>query len=130
MEQTTELDADVNQELLSEFGKKVRKFRKERNWTLKEFSERCGMHQSSISQVERGRRNLTLNNLSKIAQGLDVEEYQLLLFETGDDGSSVMGKEQAREFRIEELINEAPPRKKELFYKLASVLLEWDRKEI
>lgn len=35
-------------------------------------AERCGLHWTYLGQVERGRRNVTLHNILKIARGLEL----------------------------------------------------------
>ncbi len=108
-------------DILNEFGERVRLFRKKKNWTLEDLAGKSGLHPSSISQVERGERNLTLKNLSRLADGLDVDPYQLLLYET----DVMMEAEKASQFKIQEMMESAPSSKKELLLHLSRILLEW-----
>lgn len=55
------------------FGIKVRQLRMQHHWSQEELSFRCGVSKNYISDVERGRRNVSLRAIEKIAQGLDVE---------------------------------------------------------
>ena len=41
-------------------------------------AERCGLHWTYLGQVERGRRNVTLHNILKIAAGLDTTPGALM----------------------------------------------------
>jgi len=41
-------------------------------------AERCGVHWTFLGQVERGRRNLSLHNILKLAAGLDVDPADLV----------------------------------------------------
>ncbi len=108
-----------------EFGKRVRLFRKKKNWTLEDLAAESGLHPSSISQVERGERNLTLKNLSRLAEGLEVDPYQLLLYESEE----VMEEEEASKFKVKEMFENAPSAKKELLFNLSRILLEWQPSE-
>ena len=41
-------------------------------------AERCGLHWTYLGQVERGRRNVTLLNILKIAAGLEIDAGSLV----------------------------------------------------
>lgn len=56
-----------------EFGSRVRKARTERQLTQETLAERCDVHWTYIGQIERGVKNLTLANVVRIAQGLDLD---------------------------------------------------------
>ena len=56
--------------LAREFGKLVRRLRKERGYSQEEFSFRVGLHQTYISSVERGERNVTIQTAGRIAKAL------------------------------------------------------------
>lgn len=60
------------------FGQRVRAVRHELGWTLEELAERCGLHWTYVGQVERGKRNVTLRNIVKLAEALGVEAGELL----------------------------------------------------
>jgi len=57
----------------SEFGRRLRDLRHERDWTLAEVAERSGLAISTISKVERGAMSLTYDRLALLASGLDVD---------------------------------------------------------
>jgi len=54
------------------FGEKVKKARKLKNLTQEELAEKAKLHFTYIGQVERGVRNLSLNNIYKIVKALNV----------------------------------------------------------
>ena len=66
-------------DILSVFGDNVRKFRLEKHLSQEVFAEKCGLHRTYISAVERHKRSISLNNIQKIANALDVDTYQLFL---------------------------------------------------
>ena len=52
------------------FGRAIRRIREEQGINQEEAAERCGLHRTYYSGVERGVRNVSLVNLEKIAKGL------------------------------------------------------------
>jgi transcriptional regulator with XRE-family HTH domain len=52
------------------FGRAIRRLRAEQGINQEEAAERCGLHRTYYSGVERGVRNLSLVNIEKIARGL------------------------------------------------------------
>ena len=62
----------------SQFGTKVRQLRLAKGWTQEDLAERTGLHPTYIGGVERGERNLGLDNILKIARALG--EYPAALF--------------------------------------------------
>lgn len=53
--------------------------RKIRKWTQDQLSEKSGLDRSYISDIERGKRNPTLNALLQIAEGLSLPLSVLML---------------------------------------------------
>lgn len=52
--------------------------RNELGLSQEKAAEVIGLHWTYLGQVERGRRNITLNNIVKIAAGLDVDPGELV----------------------------------------------------
>ena len=52
------------------FGRAIRRVREEQGINQEEAAERCGMHRTYYSGVERGVRNVSLVNIEKIGRGL------------------------------------------------------------
>ncbi|MGQ0799253.1 MAG: helix-turn-helix domain-containing protein [Pseudomarimonas sp.] len=42
------------------------------------FADAIGMHRAYYSAIERGERNLTLQTMARVAEGLDVKPSELL----------------------------------------------------
>jgi len=63
------------------FGQNVKKYRLKQNLSQEDLAELSGMHRTYISDIERGKRSISLKNIEKIANALNVEEYKLFLFE-------------------------------------------------
>lgn len=52
------------------FGRAIRRIRQEQGINQEEAAERCGLHRTYYSGVERGVRNVSLLNIEKVAKGL------------------------------------------------------------
>ena len=52
------------------FGRAVRRIREEQGINQEEAAERCGLHRTYYSGIERGVRNVSLVNIGKVAKGL------------------------------------------------------------
>lgn len=52
------------------FGRAIRRIRQKEGINQEEAAERCGLHRTYYSGIERGVRNVSLVNIEKIAKGL------------------------------------------------------------
>lgn len=59
--------------ILINFGVKVRVERKKRNLSQEKLGEFAGLHRTYIGMIERAEKNITLNNIHKIANALDID---------------------------------------------------------
>lgn len=59
------------------FGSRVRQLRTERGWSQEEFAHRAGIDRSYMGGVERGERNVSLENICLIAVALGVSPGEL-----------------------------------------------------
>lgn len=60
------------------FGERLRQLRTASGFSQEELAHRSGLHRTYVSSVERGRRNVSLDNIMKLARALDVEASELL----------------------------------------------------
>ena len=61
------------------FGTNLRKYRIEKGVSQENFAELCGLHRTYISDIECFRRNVSLENIQKIAEALDIDPSALLI---------------------------------------------------
>lgn len=54
------------------FGDKMRHIREQKKISQEELAFRAGLHRTYISDVERGQRNVSLENIEKIANALNI----------------------------------------------------------
>lgn len=58
--------------ILVRYGKVVRRLRLEKNISQEELAEPCGLHRTYISDIELGKRNVSLENIERIAASLAI----------------------------------------------------------
>ena len=66
-------------DIIKVFGSNVKAYRQRIGLSQEAFAEKCGMHRTYISASECFRRSISLENIQKIADALEIEPYQLLL---------------------------------------------------
>jgi transcriptional regulator with XRE-family HTH domain len=75
-------------ELKRIIGNKIRNVRNSRGMTLQQLSEITGLQTSYLGDVERGKRNTSLDSLEKIMNALDIRPGDLFNFREVDITSS------------------------------------------
>ena len=59
------------------FGRAIRRIREEQGINQEEAAERCGLHRTYYSGIERGVRNVSLVNIERVARGLKMSFSEL-----------------------------------------------------
>lgn len=62
----------MKKNILIQFGNKVRQERIKRNLSQEDLAEKAGVHRTYIGMIERAEKNITLLNIEKIANALDL----------------------------------------------------------
>lgn len=60
----------LNNEVLKDLGKNLKRHRINQNLSTKELAEKSGVHTNTINSFERGIANITINNLIQILRVL------------------------------------------------------------
>lgn len=68
---------DSKKEILVKFGKRMRELRKERGLSQEKLSFKADLHRTYIGMIERAEKNITLLNIEKIANALEVNIIDL-----------------------------------------------------
>lgn len=71
----------MSKDILIKFGKKVRKERLKKNLSQENFAEMIGVHRTYIGMIERAEKNITLINIKKISDALDIPLSKLFDFD-------------------------------------------------
>ena len=64
-------------DIMVRFGQAVRKIRREQGISQEELADRCGLHRTYISDVELGKRNVSLENIERMATSLSKSLAEL-----------------------------------------------------
>lgn len=62
----------MKKDILIKFGKKVREERTKLKLSQETLAHRAGVHRTYIGMIERGEKNITLENIEKIANALKL----------------------------------------------------------
>ncbi len=63
-----------------QFGKRLKALREKNNMTQEKLEGETGIDRSYISGVERGKRNISIVNIEKIAKAFNIELSELFEF--------------------------------------------------
>ena len=68
-------------DIVKVFGNNVKKYRVALGISQEAFAEKCGLHRTYISAIECYCRSISLENIQRIANALEIETYKLFLEE-------------------------------------------------
>ena len=68
-------------DIIEVFATNLRTYRKKIGLSQEKFAERCGLHRTYISDIERFQRSISLENIQKISDALGIEVYKMFLEE-------------------------------------------------
>lgn len=66
---------------LEKFGEKVREERHKQGLSQEELASRAGVHRTYIGMIERAEKNITLENIEKIAKALGISLDKIMTLE-------------------------------------------------
>jgi transcriptional regulator with XRE-family HTH domain len=60
------------------FAQNIRHLRLQRGWSQEALAARAGIHRNYMGSVERGERNVAIDNICRIAWALGVPAFELI----------------------------------------------------
>lgn len=69
----------MQKDMLVSFGHTIRKLRLEKNISQEQFADVCGLHRTYISDVELGKRNVSLANINKMSNALGIKTSTIFM---------------------------------------------------
>jgi transcriptional regulator with XRE-family HTH domain len=109
--------------MLKLVGHNIRTIRKAKGFTQEELAEKAGLQYSYIGGVERGERNVSLETLEKIIEGLDVTPYELFKLNESDINSTMFDKKRKIE-GINNLLIDRNEIEIEMIYRLVKDIVD------
>ena len=64
-------------DIIRVFGTNLKRYRIELGLSQEKFATKCGMHRTYISAIECYRRSISLENIQRIADALEIETFKL-----------------------------------------------------
>ena len=68
-------------DIIKVFGTNVRKYRTQKKVSQEKFAEMCSLHRTYISDIKCFRRSISLVNIQKIADAIEIDTYMLFVEE-------------------------------------------------
>ena len=68
-------------DIVKVFGTNLKKYRNALGISQEAFADKCGMHRTYISAIECYRRSISLENIQRIADALEIDTYKLFVEE-------------------------------------------------
>lgn len=109
-------------DIVKRLGERIRRLRKERNLSQDQLAELSGLHTNYVGQVERGEKNLTIETLKKVVDGLGVSLEELFRYLGPMKKKDAFGE-------IVELLAERPRQDQEMALRVLKAVLEWGEKK-
>ena len=67
----------MDENFIKKFGKEIRRRRVNADLSQEKLSELAGLHRTYLGAVERGERNISLQNIKRIADALNIKVDKL-----------------------------------------------------
>lgn len=64
-------------DIIKIFGMNVKKYRSVLKLSQEALAEKSGLHRTYISAIECNKRSISLENIQRLADALEIETYQL-----------------------------------------------------
>lgn len=68
----------MKKEILVKFSKKVREERIKQGLSQEQLATRAGIHRTYVGMIERAEKNITIENIEKIARTLEIPLDKLM----------------------------------------------------
>ena len=72
------------------FGNRLKELRTRQGYSQETFAKKTGIHRTYIASIETGKRNVSIVNLEKIAEGLNITISELLDFDKPNNNTILL----------------------------------------
>jgi len=108
------------QNIRIQLGSRIRVLRKEMEWSQEKLGEKADLHPTYVGGIERGERNVSLENLEKLASAFNVSLAELFDFPEPN-----RSKRQAVESKIASLARNQDSRGLEFILNFTEAFDQW-----
>ncbi|WP_098749496.1 helix-turn-helix transcriptional regulator [Paenibacillus sp. EZ-K15] len=115
--------------LLKMIGERIKQLRKKQGMTQEELAEKAGINASYIGTVERGERNISIETLEKIIEGLGVSSAAMFQFHETESLDTASEKAEILESISSLLYSRTLAESKLLFRVLKDIVDTMDHRE-
>ena len=70
---------EVSMDIVKVFGDNVKIYRKKLQLSQEKLAEKAHLHRTYVSAIECYKRSISLENIQRIADALEIETYKLFL---------------------------------------------------
>lgn len=70
----------MSENILIQFGLRLKQLRQEKGLTQEQFAKNCGLHKNYIGMIERGERNPSLKNIEIVANTFNISISEMMKF--------------------------------------------------
>ena len=67
----------MSSDIAVRFGNAIRAIRRREGISQEELADRCGLHRTYVSDVELGKRNVSLENIDRLSRALNITLVEL-----------------------------------------------------
>jgi transcriptional regulator with XRE-family HTH domain len=60
------------------FASRLRQIRQVKGLSQEDLADRAGLHRTYVGSVERGERNISIDNIERLAKALEIDIIELL----------------------------------------------------
>lgn len=77
----------MKSKLKKDFGNRIKYFRNRQGFTQEQLAEMIDLQPNSLGYVENGKNSLSFDRFEKLIKALNVEAYQMFLFDNRDEAN-------------------------------------------
>lgn len=111
--------------VLTDLGRRIRLLRKSRRLTQEQLAARASLDYKYIGEVERGRKNISVESLARVAAALHVKIVELFLF----GAPAADNDERITEATVVDAVRRSDPRMREPLLRILHEVLRVGRGE-
>lgn len=67
----------MSKDILIKFGRKIKEERLKKELSQEKLASKAGVHRTYIGMIERAEKNITLENIEKLSNALNIPIYKI-----------------------------------------------------